>query len=288
MNILQSIILGIVEGITEFLPVSSTAHIVFATKILQISATQFTKSFDIIIQSGAILAAVLFFGKKIMSSRQLMLKSIVGFIPTGIVGLLLYKKIKELLGNGSAIAWVLILGGIAMLFLERYFKDKEDREGKDEIDTELGMQAGVEGKVENQEGMNPVEIKLQKTYASITLKKAFLIGCYQCLALIPGVSRSAATVYGGRLLNISREKAVDFSFMLAIPTMVVATLYDIYKNASSFNNDQLGVLAVGFLASFFVAYAVIASLLSFIKKNSFNVFAWYRIIVGILALLFIF
>lgn len=269
MNIIHAIILGVVEGITEFLPISSTAHLIFTTEILGIPLESFTKSFEIIIQSGAILAALFYFGKKILADKELILKAIVGFIPTGVAGFFLYKTIKQALGGGSTIAWVLVGGGIVMLFLERFFRKKKE------------MAEMIEEK-------QPDGVIAQADSVQITYLQAFIIGCFQCIALIPGVSRSASTIYGGRLLGIERSRVIDFSFLIAIPTMGAATSYDLLKNASSFTLDQTGVLVIGFIVSFFVAYAAIASFLAFIKKYSFSVFGWYRIVVGILALLFLF
>ncbi len=268
MNILHSIIFGIVEGITEFLPISSTAHLILTAKILHIADSDFLKSFEIIIQLGSILAAVLYFGKRLLSNIELLKRAIIGFIPTGIIGLFLYKYIKNALGSDVHVAWTLLIGGILIIIFEKYYI-------RDEVVQPVAT--------ETTDGVQ----KVDGVASRVSLLQAFYIGCFQCLALIPGLSRSAATIIGGELIGVKKQDAVDFTFMLAIPTMAAATLYDLYKNYHLFSSDQIGVLSVGFLTSFFVAYIAIASFLRYIKKNSFTAFGWYRVVVGIFALLFI-
>ncbi len=249
MNVLQAIILGIVEGLTEFLPVSSTAHLILANHALGIADTEFVKSFDIIIQLGAILAVVLLYWKKFWSVDVLS-KLVVAFIPTGVIGLTLYKLVKGyLLGSIPIIVGALVVGGIALILFER------SREpGGDEID-----------------------------FAEITYKRALLIGLFQSLAIIPGTSRSAATIIGGSLLGISRRTIVEFSFMLAVPTMMAASLLDLLKNHDALATN-LPALAIGFVVSLGTAIVAIRSFLAFIKRRSFAAFGIYRIALGVVVL----
>lgn len=254
MEILHSIILGIVEGITEFLPISSTGHLILATKLLDIDQTTFVKSFEIIIQLGAILAVVLTYWKSFLNIENLK-KIIVGFIPTAIIGLALYKIVKTyLIGNQTVVLWALLLGGIALIVFEYWHKEKEDDE------------EGIE---------------------HISYKQSLLVGLFQSFAIIPGVSRSAATVVGGLLVGLKRKTIVEFSFLLAVPTMLAATGLDLLKNANSFSIDQFWVLSVGFLTSFVVAVFSIKLLLGFVKNHNFVPFGVYRIVLAIVFWIFV-
>lgn len=248
MTILQSIILGIVEGLTEFLPISSTGHLILSSELLKISQSNFTKSFEIIIQFGAILSVIVLYWKHFLNIENLK-KIIVAFIPTGVVGLVLYKIIKTyFLGNQNVVLWALLIGGIALLFFELWYKESTD-------DTE--------------------------TIEKISYKQSLWIGLCQSLAVVPGVSRSAATIVGGLLGGLKRKVIVEFSFLLAVPTMLAASGLDIVKNANSFSRDQFGILAIGFVISFVVALASIKFLLGFIKNHSFIPFGIYRIVATI-------
>ena len=256
MTIIQSFILGIVEGITEFLPISSTGHLIITHNLLQITDSPFIKSFEISIQLGAILSVVFLYYKKLFQIDTIK-KLIIGFIPTGIAGLLLYKHIKVLLENIIVVAVSLIIGGVIILIVENWYSKKlKNNEIKDKED--------------------------------ITLKQAFLLGCYQIISMIPGVSRSGAVIIGGLLMKIDRKVITEFTFLLAIPTMFVATFYTIYKDVSVITNlDNLNALIVGFVTSFIVALIVIKYFLSYIRKHSFNIFGYYRIIIGIIIILFL-
>ncbi len=249
MDILHSLILGIVEGITEFLPISSTGHLILASRLLNISQSDFVKSFEIIIQLGAILAVVAMYWKSLLNVENLK-KIIVAFIPTAIIGLAFYKFAKTyLIGNFNVVLWALILGGAVLIFFEILHKD--DRDGEE----------GIE---------------------NISYKQSLLVGLCQAVAIIPGVSRSAATIVGGRLVGLRKKTIVEFSFLLAVPTMLAASGLDILKNANSFSIDQVWVLSIGFLTSFVVAVLSIKFLLSFIRKHSFSSFGAYRIAVAII------
>lgn len=249
MEYVHAVVLGIVEGLTEFLPVSSTGHLILATNILGIPESSFTKSFDIIIQLGAIASVVALYWRRLLDI-ELLKKLLVAFIPTGIIGLALYKIVKTyLLGNETVVLWALLFGGIALVLFERFHEEPAG----------ASMDA-----------------------AHISYKQAFLVGLFQSIAIVPGVSRSAATILGGLWLGLSRMAIVEFSFLLAVPTMLAASGLDILKNYQSFTNEQTGVLAVGFLVSFVVALSAIRFLLSFVRAYDFTAFGVYRIVAAII------
>lgn len=253
MSIFQSIILGIVEGLTEFLPVSSTGHLVLLSRFLEIPTTDFGKSFIIAIQLGAILSVVVIYGREIFSNRNIWTKILAAFIPTGLIGFFVYPFLKAyLLESEVIILSALFLGGLAMIIFEYFYK---------EIDKEASEIADIE---------------------KMTYVQAVYVGLFQSLAIIPGLSRSAATILGGLFLGMSRPAIVVFSFMLAIPTMFAATGYDLYKTAGKFDLANLEALAIGFVVSFLVAWLSIKWFLSFVKRFSFAWFGWYRIILVLL------
>ena len=255
MNILQTIILGIVEGITEFLPISSTGHMIVASRLMGIADSDFQKSFEIIIQLGSILAVVVLYWKKLWQGGvDLWKKVAVAFLPTAVIGFLLYKVLKNyLLGNVAIVLWALFLGGILLVAFEMYYK-----------------RFGVHG---NQE---------------LSYKQSFLTGLAQSLAIIPGVSRSGATIVGGLAMGISREAIVEFSFLLAIPTMAAATGYDLLKSSHSFSGSQFGILVLGFIVSFIIALLAIKWFIGYIKNHSFLWFGVYRIVIAIIFFVLIF
>lgn len=253
MNYIHSVILGIIEGITEFLPISSTGHLILAEKILQIPSSEFWKSFDIFIQLGAILAVVVLYWKRIWENKNIIGKIIAAFIPTAIIGLTFYKIVKEhLLGNSNMVLWSLLIGGFAIIIIEQWYKKKTSE------------------KMETQ-NLN-----------TISYKQSIIIGLFQSVSIIPGVSRAAATIMGGLLLKIPRTAIVEFSFLLAIPTMAAATGLDLIKTEIIFSSEQWVMLIIGFVTSFIVAMLVIRFFLSYIKKNDFKTFGWYRIILAII------
>jgi undecaprenyl-diphosphatase len=249
LDAFHSVILGIVEGITEFLPVSSTAHLILASHALRIGETEFLKSFEIIIQLGAILSVVVLYWRKFLDIEVLK-KLVVAVIPTGVIGLTVYKVIKGyLLGNVAVVLCTLLIGGIALLFFTRF----QRRGAVPDRDVD---------------------------FAEITYKRAFLIGLFQAIAVIPGVSRSAATIVGGSLLGVSKRTIVEFSFMLAVPTMLAASGLELMKNRSALAG-HMSVLAIGFVVSFIVAIIAIKSFLGYIKNRDFSLFGWYRIALAI-------
>lgn len=248
MDVVTAVILGIVEGITEFLPISSTGHLILAASLLRISQSEFLKSFEIAIQFGAILSVVVLYWKSLIFDRQKLCRVLAAFIPTAIIGLLLYKVIKGyLLGNRGIVLWALCIGGILIIALE-YFHSKRSSDAKDTT--------------------------------AITYTQAVLIGLFQSLAVVPGVSRSAATIMGGLMLGINRKTIVEFSFLLAIPTMAAAVGFDLAKTAVSFTSMQFIYLLIGCAVSFVTAMAAVKFLLSFIRKNTFIPFGIYRILLS--------
>ncbi len=261
MAFLHTIILGIVEGVTEFLPISSTAHLEIVQNLLKIPTTDFIKSFEIAIQLGAILAVVFLYRKKIFFSGNLswlyFKNVLIAFIPTGIIGFLLYKIIKSfLLGNLLIAGSMLLLGGIIIIFYEHRQKNKAD-----DIST--------------------------KTIETLSLRELLTLGLAQSLAVVPGVSRSGAVIISGRMLDLPKVLITEFSFLLAIPTMLAATGYDLLKSGFSFSSGDWGTIALGFIVSFIVALFAVKWLLDYIKKHSFSAFGWYRVILGLIVILFI-
>jgi len=248
MTITQAIILGIVEGVTEFLPVSSTGHLILTSKLLGIGDSDFLKSFEIAIQFGAILAVVFLYWKKFVSGKEHWQKVLTAFLPTAIVGFLFYQLLKDyLLSNSLLVVWSLLVGGIILIVFEIWHKKRVLPEND-----------------------------------TISYKTSWLIGMFQSLAIIPGISRSGATIIGGLLMGINRKTIVEFSFLLAVPTMAAATGYDLLKSAGSFSFDQFYLLAIGFVVSFFIAWLSVKWLLHFIKNHTFIWFGVYRITIAIL------
>lgn len=254
MTILDSVVLGIVEGVTEFLPVSSTGHLILAGELLGLPSTEFLKSFEIAIQLGAILAVVFLYWRSFLDIHTL--KRIgAAFIPTAIIGLLLHDLAKQyLLGNAVVVLWALALGGIALIVFELLHKESRD--------------------------------SVQDVRA-ITYAQAVLVGVFQAVAIIPGVSRSAATIVGGLVMGIGRIAIVEFSFLLAVPVMAAATGLDLFKSAGTFSQADFGNLAVGFVVSFVVALISIRFLLQYVRKHTFIPFGIYRIVAALLFLVFV-
>lgn len=255
MHIYHAIILGIIEGLTEFLPISSTGHLILFSNLLQLPQTEFLKSFEVIIQLGAILAVLILYIKKILSNKKIILNLIYAFIPTVIIGLLFYKQVKQMMGNILIVPIALIVGGIIIILVEKY----------------------IQNKAKNAENTNN-QIK------GINNKESLILGIIQTLAFIPGVSRSGAIIIGGLMRNISRVEVVEFSFMLALPTMFAATGLDLLKTGFSFSSNEWLLLVIGFVTAFIVALVAVKTFLKFITTHSFKAFGWYRIIIGIIFL----
>jgi undecaprenyl-diphosphatase len=258
MTIVQSIIISIVEGITEFIPISSTGHMIIAEKFLGIKEDEFTKMFTVAIQLGAILAVVVLYWKKFFDFKNLhfYFKLIIGVIPAIILGLFLSDKIDEMMGSTLVVALAILIGGIILIFIDRFFK-------------------------------NPT-IQSEK---QVTYSKSFTIGIWQCLAMIPGMSRSAASIIGGMQQKLTRSAAAEFSFFLAVPTMVAATGYKLFKHYThdgGFTGEEIKLLVIGNIVAFVVALLAIKFFIDFLKKHGFRVWGIYRVAVGLILLILIF
>jgi undecaprenyl-diphosphatase len=255
VDIFQTIILSIIEGITEFLPVSSTGHLILASQILQIPETDFIKSFEIFIQLGAILAVFVLYFKNVWERKSIWKNIIIAFLPTAAIGLVLYKFVKSyLLGNSMVVVLSLLIGGLILILFEKTIHKK----------------AVTVKKIEE-----------------LSIMDSFWIGIAQSVSIIPGVSRSASTIIGGMLVGASREVAVEFSFILAIPTMAAAVGLDLVKSSWSFTPDQMITLAIGFIVSFITALIVVRWFITFVKQNSFVSFGVYRVVAALLFWYFI-
>ena len=248
MDLIQAIILAIIEGITEFLPISSTGHMVIASSIMGISQNEFTKIFTVCIQFGAILSVVVLYWKKFFTGIDFYLKLFVAFLPAAIFGFLLGKKIDAMLESPLVVAINLLVGGVVLLFVDQYFKAAN---AKDED-------------------------------INISYSKALKIGFFQCLALMPGVSRSAATIIGGLSQGMTRKAAAEFSFFLAVPTMFAATAYKLLKGYKEIHSEHITILLIGNIVAFIVAIAAIKFLIGFLTKNGFRLFGYYRIALGLI------
>lgn len=264
MTIIESIIIAIVEGLTEFIPISSTGHMIIATKLLGIPENEFTKMFTIAIQLGAILAVVVLYYKRFFIPEngwkkqwQFYFKLLVGVIPALAIGFLLKDEIDKILESTLTIAISLLAGGIILLFIDKMFNKP--------------------AKVED----------VSKT----SFKQAIIIGVWQCIAMIPGVSRSAASIIGGMQQKLSRSAAAEFSFFLAVPTMLAATGYKLfkhYKDNGGFSSEEIKLLAVGNIVAFIVAVFAIKFFITLLKKHGFRIWGIYRIIVGVILLIMIY
>lgn len=255
MNLLHVLILAIIEGITEYLPISSTGHMILGSSFMGIASDPFVKFFTVAIQLGAILSVVVLYFKRFFKSIDFYIKLFIAFIPSAIFGVLFSDAIDALLESPLGVAISLLVGGIILLFVDKWFT-KAYIVDTDEVD-----------------------------YLT-----AFKIGFFQCIAMVPGVSRSGATIVGGMSQRLSRKAAAEFSFFLAVPTMFAATAkkaYDYYKLGFVLNEEQIKLLAIGNVVAFIVAMLAIKFFIDFLAKYGFRLFGWYRIIVGgiILALL---
>ncbi len=249
MNLLEAIILAIVEGLTEFLPVSSTGHMIIASAIMGINELDFTKIFTVNIQFGAILSVIVLYWKRFFQSVDFYLKLFVAFVPAAVIGFALGDVIDSLLENVVVVAISLLIGGIILLFIDKLFN-------------------------------NPVEEP-----EVITFPKALKIGFFQCIALIPGVSRSAATIIGGMTQKLTRKTAAEFSFFLAVPTMFAASAYKLLKDYKVIQAEDIQILVVGNVVAFIVAMMAIKFFIGFLTKYGFKVFGYYRIILGAVLLI---
>lgn len=252
MSVVHAIILAIVEGLTEFLPVSSTGHMIICSAWMGIASDPFAKTFTVAIQLGAIVSVVVLYWKRFFQSWDFYLKLAIAFVPAAILGFMLNDWIDQLLERVDVVGYTLILGGIFLLFIDRIFKSTKESGSSD-----------------------------------ISTMGALKIGLFQTMALVPGVSRSAATIIGGLAQRLNKKAAAEFSFLLAVPTMLAATAYKLlkfYTGGNQFESNQLTLLAVGNLVAFVVALLAIRTFISFLTSHGFKVFGYYRIAVGTIIL----
>ncbi|MFN8255173.1 MAG: undecaprenyl-diphosphate phosphatase [Bacteroidales bacterium] len=254
MTIIQAIIISIVEGLTEFLPISSTGHMILASAALGIENNEFHKTFEISIQLGAIFAIVLMYARQFLKSFEIYTKLFVAFIPTAVAGFLAYGFIKQYLFSPLVVSISLIIGGIILIWIDKIVINKKSE-------------------FENLE--------------KISIKNAFFIGLIQCISMIPGVSRAGATIVGGVFNGFDKKKATEFSFLLAVPTMIAATGYDLLKTPLEFTDNQILLLIIGLAGSFIFAWIAVKLFLSYVNKYGFAAFGWYRIAIGLLFLVLI-
>jgi len=250
MTTIEAVVIAVVEGITEFLPISSTGHMIITEALLGVNMDEFTKAFTVNIQFGAILSVVVLYWRRFLQSWTFYQKLLVAFMPAAVIGLLGSDLIDQLFESVMVVAITMLLGGILLLFVDKWFKKEK----------------------ENQK---------------VTYRNALKIGFWQCIAMIPGVSRSAASIIGGMQQKLSRTNAAEFSFFLAVPTMAAASGYKLLKiilepNGISLLKDNLMTLLIGNVVAFMVAMVAIKTLITFLQKHGFKVFGWYRIVVGLI------
>lgn len=249
MTLTQTIILSIIEGLTEFLPVSSTGHLIITSHLMGIPHSEFVKTFEIAIQLGAILSVVVLYFRRFIAGVEIYKKLAIAFLPTGLFGLLAYKTIKLYLFNPFVVATMLLVGGIALIMLDRWTAKRTS---------------------------------VYKNLEDLSIRGALTIGAIQCLSMVPGVSRAAATIIGGVVAGYDRKQATEFSFLLAVPTMFTATAYDLLKTASDFTNEQWYLLLTGAVVSFVSAGIAIKFLIYVVANYGFKHFGYYRIVIGVL------
>lgn len=257
MSVLEAIIIAVVEGLTEFLPISSTGHMIITEKLLGVESNDFTKLFTVGIQLGAILAVLVLYWKKFITPVQtgkwsFYGKLLVAVVPALLLGFIFSDKIDALLESTLTVAITMIAGGVVLLFIDRYFR-------KESIQTD----------------------------EEISFPRAFIIGCWQCIAMIPGVSRSAASIIGGMQQQLSRKLAAEFSFFLAVPTMAAATGYKLLKGYHTLSPSDIKLFAIGNLVAFVVAVLAIRFFIGFLQKHGFKLFGYYRILGGIVLLVLV-
>ncbi len=248
MTVFQAILLAVIEGLTEFLPVSSTGHMILGSSLMGIQSDNFVKLFTVSIQLGAILSVIVLYFKRFFQTIGFYFKLLIAFLPAVFFGLLLSDKIDQLLESPLGVAIALLIGGVILLFVDKWFKD---------------------GIIDNTD--------------EITYVTAFKIGLFQCISMIPGVSRSASTIVGGMSQKLSRKTAAEFSFFLAVPTMFGATakkLFDFYQDGFLISQEQVNLLLIGNVVAFIVAMLAIRYFITFLQTSGFRIFGWYRIIVG--------
>jgi undecaprenyl-diphosphatase len=254
LNWWQALILAVVEGVTEYLPISSTGHLIITSALMNLNEDNFVKSFNIIVQFGAILSVVVLYWRRLIAPLSFYIKIGVGFLPAAVLGVLVKNKIDAILGRVEIVGATLLLGGLILIWIDR--RTEKFDEGKS------------------------VEL--------LTYKNAFLIGLCQCFAFIPGVSRSAASILGGLGVGLSRKEAAEFSFFLAVPTLTGATVLKVHKLLPTITSDQIGLLVFGNVVSFILGCLAIKTFIEYLSKRGFFVFGIYRVIVGFLVFLMLY
>lgn len=255
MTYIHAIILAIVEGITEFLPISSTGHMIIASSVMGIAHDPFVKSFEVIIQFGAILSVLLLYWRRFLPHWSFYKKLFVAFIPTGVIGFIFKDIVENLLGSVEVVAWSLIVGGVILIWSDKVFAHLHS---------------------------------MGRTTNDLDYKDSFKLGLFQALAMIPGISRSGATIMGGLLLGMNKKEAAEFSFFLAVPTMAAATGYKLLKLSDTIEANQIGLLLIGGFTAFIVATLAIKFFMGIVSRYGFKGFGYYRVFIGlvILALLY--
>ncbi len=254
MDFLHAVILGVVEGLTEFLPVSSTGHLVLAAEWLRLPETEFLKSFEIVIQLGAILSVLFLYARRLVTDTRILPKLAAAFLPTAAAGMLFYPLVKQWLGSPTLVAAMLFLGGVAIILFERWYRSRG---------------------------------RPRTALEELSFRQAFLIGCFQALSIVPGVSRAGATILGGLSLGLERRAIVEFSFLLALPTMLAASALDLTRQGSGFAAGEWHLLVAGFVTAFFSALLAVRWLVRYVERHDFTAFGVYRIVVSLLFLIFI-
>ena len=253
MTYLQAFIIAVIEGLTEFLPVSSTGHMILASSLMDIKDKQFADTYEIAIQLGAILSVLVLYIKRFFTGITIYIKLFVAFLPTAVIGLLAYKTIKAHLFNPYVVSVSLIVGGVILILLDKWSADKKS---------------------------------IYTNTEDISIFNAIKVGLIQCLSMIPGVSRSAATIFGGIFSGFDRRQAAEFSFLLAIPTMFAATGKDLWENKDLITSDNIQILLFGSAIAFVVALIAVKAFVSFLTKHGFKAFGYYRIILGVTFLIY--
>lgn len=248
MTLLQAILIAIVEGITEFLPISSTGHMIITQSLLGIESTDFVKAFTVNIQFGAILSVIVLYWKRFFQSWDFYFKLFVACLPL-VIAFLLEKQIDKMLESVAVVAAALLIGGIFLIFVDKWFDRPANETTK------------------------------------LTYKRALIIGFFQIISVIPGVSRSAATIIGGMSQKLSRKNAAEFSFFLAVPTMFAASALKLFENYHSISTDNINLLLIGNLVSFIVALIAIKTFIAFLTRHGFKLFGYYRIVVGLVIII---
>ena len=254
LTILHAILIAIIEGLTEFLPISSTGHMILLSHLLGTGEDEFTKTFEIFIQLGAILAIVILYARKFLLKPEIYVKLFVAFLPSAVLGFLFYKIIKSYLFNHWVVAVSLILGGVVLIVIDKRLHASQADD--------------------------------QADLSQLSYRTALFIGIFQVISMIPGVSRAAATIIGGMANGLSKKQAAEFSFLLAIPTMAAASGYDLLKFEGTITGDQWGLLILGFVVAFITAIGAVIWFVKLLERYGFAGFGWYRIGIGVLFLLF--